>query len=240
MTFLRFRRLPGKGGIKAGSGDASFIPGVLKWDCYYKEKPFPVQAILQGRALKEKIMTEDMDALNSGRDESRGTATYEEILGKGQSLVYTNVGRSMMPLLRQRRDILIIEPKPPGRLKKYDVPLYKRGRKYILHRIVEVTDTGYVIIGDNNTFYEYDVTDDMILGVLTGFVRNDPAGIEKLMFWKKDRRMQGKRFTTEDKAYRAYVLLWCGCIPVRTRILKFRNRTRHILSRIRRFLKGKR
>lgn len=168
-------------------------------------------------------MAEESREFISSTDTVSGASTYEEILRKGQPLVYTNVGRSMMPLLRQRRDILIIDPKPAGRLKKYDVPLYKRGKKYILHRIVEVTDTGYVIIGDNNTFFEYDVTDDMILGVLTGFVRNDPAGIEKLMFWKRDRRMKGKRWSTEDKAYQVYVHLWCDHLPVRIGILKFRN-----------------
>ena len=183
---------------------------------------------------------DNSSAFCTGDKKESGAATYEEILGKGQTLVYTNVGRSMMPLLRQRRDILIIEPRPAGRLKKYDVPLYKRGKKYILHRIVEVTDTGYVIIGDNNTFYEYDITDDMILGVLTGFVRNDPAGIEKIMFWKKDRRMKGKRYSVEDKAYLAYVHLWCDHLPVRIGILKLRNRSRRALSRIYHFIKGDR
>jgi hypothetical protein len=189
---------------------------------------------------KEQVMAEDIKALKKDADAAPWAATYEEILGKGQTLAYTNVGKSMMPLLRQRRDILIIEPRPSGRLKKYDVPLYKRGKKYILHRIVDVTDTGYVIIGDNNIFYEYDVTDDMILGVLTGFVRNDPEGIEKLMFWKKDRRMKGKRYSTEDKSYLAYVRIWCGCLPVRIGILKFRNRCRRVLSRVYHFVKGDR
>jgi hypothetical protein len=189
---------------------------------------------------KEQIMSEDIKALKTDADAAPLSATYEEILGRGQTLVYTNVGRSMMPLLRQRRDILIIEPRPSGRLKKYDVPLYKRGNKYILHRIVDVTDTGYVIIGDNNTFYEYDITDDMILGVLTGFVRNDPAGIEKIMFWKKDRRMKGKRYSVEDKAYLAYVHLWCDFLPARIFILKAVRRCRRVLSRIWHFLKGDR
>jgi hypothetical protein len=78
----------------------------------------------------------------------------------------------------------------------------------------------------------------MILGVLTGFVRNDPAGIEKLMFWKRDRRMKGKRWSTEDKAYQVYVHLWCDHLPVRIGILKFRNGCRRILSRIYHFIKG--
>ena len=166
--------------------------------------------------------------------------SYEEILASGDTLVYTNVGRSMMPLLRQRRDLLIIEKKPPGRLKKYDVPLYKRGKKYILHRIVKVTEDGYVIIGDNNTFYEYDITDDQILGVLTGFVRNDPAGIERFMFWKKDRKMKGRRCSVTDPAYLAYVHLWCDFLPARIFILKAVRRCRRVLSRIWHFLKGDR
>lgn len=165
--------------------------------------------------------------------------SYEEILSSGDTLVYTNVGRSMMPLLRQRRDLLIIEKKPPGRLKKYDVPLYKRGNKYILHRIVKVTEDGYVIIGDNNIFYEYDIKDDQILGVLTGFVRNDPAGIERFMFWKKDRKMKGRRFSVEDPLYMAYVHLWCDFLPVRVFLLKIRNRAFGILRRIRRLIRRK-
>ena len=52
-------------------------------------------------------------------------STFEEEIEKSGKIIYTNVGDSMMPLIRQNRDLLIIE-KVSGRLKKYDVPLYKR------------------------------------------------------------------------------------------------------------------
>ena len=52
-------------------------------------------------------------------------STFEEEIAKNGRLIYTNVGDSMMPLLREKRDLLIIE-KAGGRLKKYDVPLYRR------------------------------------------------------------------------------------------------------------------
>ena len=73
---------------------------------------------------------------------------FEDVIERDGRLVYTNVGDSMRPLIRQDRDILIIE-KPHGRLKKYDVPLYKRDSgQYVLHRVLKVREKDYVICGD--------------------------------------------------------------------------------------------
>ena len=42
-------------------------------------------------------------------------STFEEELTRKRKLIYTNVGDSMMPLLRQGKDLLIIErPKEMG------------------------------------------------------------------------------------------------------------------------------
>lgn len=65
--------------------------------------------------------------------------------------IYTGLtrGTSMWPLIHQGRDNIIIV-RPRGRLKKYDVPVYRTpGGKYIMHRIVRVRPEDYVIIGDN-------------------------------------------------------------------------------------------
>ena len=77
--------------------------------------------------------------------------TFEKIIEKDGKLIYTNRGDSMMPLIKEGRDLIIIE-KPVGRLKKYDVPLYKRDSgQYVLHRVLKVRDDDYVICGDNRT-----------------------------------------------------------------------------------------
>ena len=77
--------------------------------------------------------------------------SFEEELEKSGKLIYTNVGVSMRPLIKQDRDLLVIE-KPKGRLKKYDCPLYKRPNgQYVLHRVVKVCDDGYVILGDKRS-----------------------------------------------------------------------------------------
>ncbi len=128
---------------------------------------------------------------------------FEDVIERDGRLVYTNVGDSMRPLIRQDRDILIIE-KPHGRLKKYDVPLYKRDSgQYVLHRVLKVRDSDYVICGDNRYSKEYGISDRHIIGVLTAVVRD------------------GKEMPITDWRYKVYVHLWCDLFPIRAIILKF-------------------
>lgn len=138
--------------------------------------------------------------------------TFEEEIVRTGRLVFTNVGDSMYPLIRQDRDLLIIE-KPRGRLKKYDVPLYKRDSgEYVLHRVLKVRAQDYVICGDNRYVKEYGITDRHIIGVLTAVVRN------------------GREVSVTDWKYRLYAHLWCDFFPVRALIFKIRS----ILRRLKR------
>ncbi len=128
--------------------------------------------------------------------------SFEELLREKGYLIYTCSGFSMLPLLRQRRDIIEVRPKPSARCRKHDVVLYKRGEKYILHRVLKVLPEGYLIAGDHNTFVERDVTDEMILGVMVRVIRD------------------GKSISPTDWRYRLYVLLWCAPWRLRMLLLK--------------------
>ena len=133
---------------------------------------------------------------------NNGYSTFEEELAKHGRLVYTNVGNSMMPLLRQGKDLLIISRKPAGRLKKYDLPLYKRDNgKYVLHRILKVRKNDYVLCGDHQWHREAGITDRHIIGVLTAVIRD------------------GKEISVTDWKYRLYVHLWCDFFYLRAMIL---------------------
>ena len=124
-------------------------------------------------------------------------STFEGQLRETGKLIYTNKGDSMMPLIRQDKDLLVIVP-AQGRLKKYDVPLYRRDDgKYVLHRILKVREQDYVICGDNRWTKEYGISDRHIIGVLSAVVRN------------------GREVPVTDWRYRLYVHLWCDCFPVR-------------------------
>ncbi len=143
-------------------------------------------------------------------------SSFKEQLAEKGRIIYTNVGISMMPLLRQRRDIMIIE-RPKGRLKKYDCPLYIRSDgAHILHRILKVRENDYVICGDHNTKKEYGITDDQIIGVMTGIIRN------------------GKEIDFNSLSYKLYYHLWCDFFYVRVAILKLKTFARRCASFIKR------
>lgn len=130
------------------------------------------------------------------------TYRFEEILDRDGRLIYTNVGDSMMPLIKQGRDLLIIE-KSAGRLKRLDIPLYKRANgRYVLHRIIKVRENDYVICGDNRWGKEMGVTDAQILGVLTGMIR------------------KGREISMDSWQCRLYAHLWCDFFPIRAFVLK--------------------
>ena len=147
-------------------------------------------------------------------------STFEDILEKDGRLVYTNVGTSMMPLLRQRRDLMVIEKKGPERLHWLDVPLFKRDNgQYVLHRIMWVRKNDYILCGDNQWYLERGITDKHILGVLTQVDRD------------------GKTLDMRSTKMRIYGLLqwifypvraawlFARCVPgaIKRRIMRIRN-----------------
>ena len=128
--------------------------------------------------------------------------TFEEELALNGSFVFKNEGDSMYPLIRQGKDLLIISGKPQGRLKKYDVPLYRRDNgRVVLHRILKVREEDYVICGDNRWHKEYGITDRHIIGVLSGIIRD------------------GKTISVTNRGYLLYVHLWCDLFFLRAAFL---------------------
>ena len=76
-------------------------------------------------------------------------STFEEILERDGKLIYKTRGVSMNPMLYQNRALIVIRP-PEGRFAVHDVTLYRRGKSYVLHRVIAVNDDGtYLIRGDN-------------------------------------------------------------------------------------------
>lgn len=147
--------------------------------------------------------------------------TFEEVLEQHGKLAYTNVGVSMMPMLREGRDVMMIESCNPKNLRPYDAVLFRRngvsGRgAYILHRILKVLPNGkFWIVGDNCTSGEEVAAED-ILGILTQ-VRRDGR----------------KTIRVSDLSYRLYVLFWCKPYRLRFLILKARRLMGRVKRRIR-------
>ncbi|MCR5294673.1 MAG: S24/S26 family peptidase [Lachnospiraceae bacterium] len=121
--------------------------------------------------------------------------TFAELLAREGKLIYRTRGVSMEPMLRQDRDLVIIET-PSGELKPLDTALYRRGRQYVLHRVIRVKDDCYLIRGDN-TYTMETVPKSDVIGVLTGFQR------------------KGKQYDANMRAYRCYARFWNFIYPLR-------------------------
>lgn len=117
--------------------------------------------------------------------------------------MYTNRGVSMMPLLRQGKDLFVVT-RTEERLKRYDVALYRRKDRYVLHRVLKVLPEGYIICGDH-CWQKERVDDAQILGIMTSFVRD------------------GRETPVSDRRYMAYVHLWCDLFAVRAFLLRARS-----------------
>ena len=140
--------------------------------------------------------------------------TFEKELERKGTITYTCKGVSMLPLLRQQRDLFTVS-KRDGRCKKYDVVLYRRkDGAYVLHRVIKVLEDSYVILGDNCLNKEYGIQDKDILGIMTSFVRD------------------GKEYSVENGAYRMYIKVWVALYPVRYVWKILRGYFRKIIQKI--------
>ena len=117
-------------------------------------------------------------------------------LDAGKSVKFKPHGTSMLPMLRQGIDSIVLSPLPE-KLKKYDLPLYQRENgQYVLHRIIDVGDT-YTCIGDNQYVEEKGLTHEQMIAVVTEFYRADKCySCDQLLyktycvFWHKSRKLR--------------------------------------------------
>lgn len=92
-----------------------------------------------------------------------------ELENKG-AIAFVPRGNSMWPIIKNKSQSVVIGKKE-HRLTKYDVAFYERANgTFVLHRVLEVTDTGYVCCGDSQFSLEK-VNEEQVFGVMIGFYR---------------------------------------------------------------------
>ena len=101
------------------------------------------------------------------------------------------MGVSMLPMIRQGRDSVVLS-RLPDKLKKYDVILYQRENgQFVLHRLVKLK-RGYVFWGDNDFEHEHGVERSQMIARVSSFYRDD------------------KHIDACDASYRLYCHAWYG------------------------------
>ncbi len=146
-----------------------------------------------------------------------GKRQLEELEKNGMYLSVPR-GISMQPMIYNKRGIAEIhrldEP-----AKKYDVVLYiRRNAKFpdgqgVLHRVIEVRENDYVIMGDNCWQREYIRHEDTV-GILRRFYR------------------RGKWIDTDNKLYLLYSHIWVALIPVRRPVFWCRDMVKRVIRKI--------
>ena len=119
-----------------------------------------------------------------------------EILDSGGEVKIMPRGTSMLPLIVQGRDSVVLIK--PDRIKKHDIVFYRRDNgQFVLHRIMKKCSDGrFVLLGDSQTERERGIREDQIIARVRRIER------------------KGKSFEVGAFRYRLYVFLWTK-MPVR-------------------------
>ena len=135
----------------------------------------------------------------------------EEILASGGEFRMYPKGISMLPLLVQGEDSVVLQKKNPALIKKYDIVFYRRKNgQIILHRVLKVCKNNtYVICGDNQTVLEKNVQPDQIIGYVSKIYKGDQL------------------LSYTSMPYRIYMRVWMW-LPYRRVVLFFKRGFRFI------------
>ncbi len=135
--------------------------------------------------------------------------TIREKLNSGGTVQIPITGTSMLPLLVQGRDSVILSP--ANEIKINDIIFYKRDDgHFVLHRVIGKDDKGYILCGDNQWVKEYGITDQHIIGVVTEMV------------------CDGVKRKTDDSDYIKYCKRWAKTMPIRKSLVKISSKIRAI------------
>lgn len=119
----------------------------------------------------------------------------EEILGGGGEFRMYPRGVSMMPLIVQGKDSVVLKRRVGNEIQpvnKHDIAFYRRDSgQFVLHRVMRISRNGnYTMCGDNQVALEKNVRPDQIIGYVDRIYKED-----KLLSFNSIR-------------YKIYVLFW--------------------------------
>lgn len=137
----------------------------------------------------------------------------EEVLASGGEFKMYPKGISMLPLIRQGVDSVVLVRDKNVPLKKQDIAFYKRDNgQFVLHRVMSCEADGtYTMCGDNQTFLERGIRADQIIGK-----------VDRL--YKKE-----KLFRFDGIRYKMYLAIWC-----RMRVRLFLRLPKRAVAKIKR------
>ena len=137
----------------------------------------------------------------------------EEILAGGGEFRMYPKGTSMLPLIVEGRDSIVLLRNKDVPAKKHDIAFYRRNNgQFVLHRVVKIEKDGtYTMCGDNQTELEFGIKKEQIIGYVARLYKGE------------------KKRSMRSLWYKMYVLFYC-CIPLR-KAIRFPKRVKRAISR---------
>ena len=97
----------------------------------------------------------------------------EEKIAKGESFSFLAHGDSMLPFLKNGKDLVTLSP-VTNKIKPGDVIFYRRENgMFVLHRVIKTFDNGEMwLCGDNQLYIERNIFPCQVIAILTGIERD--------------------------------------------------------------------
>lgn len=115
----------------------------------------------------------------------------KEVLDSGGEFQIYPRGTSMLPLIKEERDSVILV-RQGETLHPKDIILYRRENgNFVLHRIIKVEKEGYVLCGDNQLQLETGIQDHQVVALVKRIER------------------KGKQIPEHSVWLKLYECLWC-------------------------------
>ena len=116
----------------------------------------------------------------------------KEVIESGGEFTFYPHGTSMMPLIREGVDQVVLVK--ADNIKKGDAVFYLRDNgQFVLHRVVKIKNGEYVMCGDNQVALEYGITDSHILAKMKAVLRDGIIVDETNKKYKKYVKGLGRR-----------------------------------------------
>lgn len=150
-------------------------------------------------AIAEKLLVKDLPIEDSRIIEKEAALKMEDFIpvitsffDEGKNVIITGVGNSMMPLIRHKKDGIVLSAYKNQALKVGDMVFYRReDNRYVLHRITQISDDGSITtLGDNQLSVENGISYGQVIALATAIIRGK------------------KRVEVTSKGYGLYLKLW--------------------------------
>lgn len=116
----------------------------------------------------------------------------EEVLGSGGEFRLHPRGSSMLPLIVQGRDWVVLARRVDNTVRRNDIAFYRRDNgQFVLHRVMRVEKDGtYTMCGDHQCYLEQGIRQEQVIGYVKELHRND------------------KKVSFRSLRYRLYTTFW--------------------------------